>query len=162
MSPTNTLLRYYPVSKPKFEVKEIQKHISCTTQETYSPLHRRLFRASLWSYQHIRQGTGSSKIYWCSPTFTWKCFGNSLLLSRGMYLPQKLLNQYLRCGCIGKVIPLQALTGPDGSRSLLIQDFKTFGTWSWQGCQPYAPVAFTPRKYSWYSCLLEAESTPGS
>jgi hypothetical protein len=28
-------------------------------------------------------------------------------------------------------------------------------------CQPYTPVAFTPRKYSWYSFLLEAESTPG-
>jgi len=29
------------------------------------------------------------------------------------------------------------------------------------GCQPYAPAAFTPRKYSCYSFLLEAESTPG-
>ena len=29
------------------------------------------------------------------------------------------------------------------------------------GCQPYSPVAFTPRKNSWYSFLLEAESTPG-
>jgi len=29
------------------------------------------------------------------------------------------------------------------------------------GYQPYAPAAFTPRKYSWYSFLLEAESTPG-
>ena len=29
------------------------------------------------------------------------------------------------------------------------------------GCQPYAPTAFTPRKYSWYSFMLEAESTPG-
>jgi len=29
------------------------------------------------------------------------------------------------------------------------------------GCQPYAPAAFTPRKYSWYSFLLEADSTPG-
>jgi len=25
----------------------------------------------------------------------------------------------------------------------------------------YTPAAFTPRKYSWYSFLLEAESTPG-
>jgi len=25
------------------------------------------------------------------------------------------------------------------------------------GCQPYAPAAFSPRKYSWYSFLLEAE-----
>ena len=34
----------------------------------------------------------------------------------------------------------------------------TFDTW---GCQPHAPAAFTPRKYSWYSFSLEAESTPG-
>ena len=36
------------------------------------------------------------------------------------------------------------------------------GTWRWKDCQPYAPAAFTPRKYSWYSFLLEAESTPGA
>jgi hypothetical protein len=29
------------------------------------------------------------------------------------------------------------------------------------GGKPYAPAAFTPRKYTWYSFLLEAESTPG-
>ena len=36
------------------------------------------------------------------------------------------------------------------------------GTWRWQGCQPYAPAAFTPclRQYLWYSFLLEAELTP--
>jgi len=29
------------------------------------------------------------------------------------------------------------------------------------GSQPYASATFTPRKYFWYSFLLEAESTPG-
>jgi hypothetical protein len=39
----------------------------------------------------------------------------------------------------------------------------TFGTWKWWGCQPQAPAAvFTPRRCSWYSFLLGAESTPGS
>jgi hypothetical protein len=28
----------------------------------------------------------------------------------------------------GKAIPLQALTGPEGSRRLRLPDFKTFGT----------------------------------
>ena len=37
----------------------------------------------------------------------------------------------------------------------------TFGTWRWWGCQPHAPAAFTPRKCSWYSFSLGAESTPG-
>ena len=61
----------------------------------------------------------------------------------------------------GKAIPLQAWTGPEGSRRLRLPDFKTVGTWRWEGCQPYTPADFTPRKYSWYSFLLEAESTPG-
>jgi hypothetical protein len=43
-----------------------------------------------------------------------------------------------------KVIPLQALTGPEGSRRLRLPDFKKIGTRRWQGCQPYAPAAFTP------------------
>jgi hypothetical protein len=54
-------------------------------------------------------------------------------------------------------MPGQALTVPGGWDS----DFKTIGIWRWQDCQPCAPAAFTPRKYSWYSFLLEAESTPG-
>jgi hypothetical protein len=61
----------------------------------------------------------------------------------------------------GKAIPLQALTSPEGYRRLRLPDFKTIGTSKWQRCQPYAPAAFTPSKYSWYSFLLEAESTPG-
>jgi hypothetical protein len=56
-----------------------------------------------------------------------------------------------------RAIPLQALTGPEGSRRLRLPDFKTIGTWRWQGCQPYAPTAFTPWKYSWYSFLSETD-----
>jgi hypothetical protein len=65
-----------------------------------------------------------------------------------------------KCTSKGKAIPFQALPGPEGSRRVRLSDFKTIGTLRWQGCQPYAPAAFTPRKYSWYSFLLEAESTP--
>jgi hypothetical protein len=61
----------------------------------------------------------------------------------------------------GKTIPLQALTGPEGSRRLRLPDFKTIGTWRWQGCQPCSQAAFIPRKYSWYLFLLEAELLPG-
>jgi len=31
----------------------------------------------------------------------------------------------------GKAIPLQAWTGPEGSRRLILLDFKTIGTWMW-------------------------------
>jgi hypothetical protein len=40
----------------------------------------------------------------------------------------------------GKAIPLQVLTGSEGSRRLRLPDFKTIGTRRWQGCQPYAPA----------------------
>ena len=43
----------------------------------------------------------------------------------------------------GKAIHVQAWTGPEGSRRLRLPDFKTFGTWRWDGSQPYAPAAFT-------------------
>jgi hypothetical protein len=33
---------------------------------------------------------------------------------------------------------------PTGFQEVEAPDFKTFGTWKWQGCQPYAPVAFAP------------------
>ena len=36
----------------------------------------------------------------------------------------------------------------------------TFGTWRWWG-RPHAPAVFTPRKYSWYSFSLGADSNPG-
>jgi hypothetical protein len=51
----------------------------------------------------------------------------------------------------GKAVPLQAWSGPEGSRKLRFPDFMTTAQNS---------AAFTPRKYTWYSFLLEAESTP--
>jgi hypothetical protein len=60
--------------------------------------------------------------------------------------------------CKGKAVPLQAWSGPEVSRKLRFPDFMTTAP---DGGQPYAPAAFTPRKYTWYSFLLEAESTPG-
>jgi hypothetical protein len=49
--------------------------------------------------------------------------------------------QYILRACKGKgkAIPLQAWTGPEGSRRLRLPDFKTIGIWRWQGCQPYRP-----------------------
>ena len=50
--------------------------------------------------------------------------------------------QYIK----GKAIPLQAWTGQEGSSRLRFPDFKTIGTWRWQGCQQHAPAAFTPQE----------------
>jgi hypothetical protein len=65
-----------------------------------------------------------------------------------------------RCGLVSgkgksKPIPLQALTDPEGSRRLRLPGFKTIGTCRWQGCQPYAPAAFTPRAIVWPEGLCQ-------
>ena len=51
----------------------------------------------------------------------------------------------------GKAVPLQAWSGLEGSRKLRFPDFMTTA-------QDGPKAAFTPRKYTWYSFLLEAES----
>jgi hypothetical protein len=43
----------------------------------------------------------------------------------------------------GKAVPLQAWSGPEGSRKLRFPDFVTTAQ---EGGKPYAPAAFTPRK----------------
>ena len=53
----------------------------------------------------------------------------------------------------GKAVPLQAWSGPEGSRKLRFPDFMTTAQ---EGGQPYSPAAFTTRKFSWYSVMLEA------
>ena len=63
--------------------------------------------------------------------------------------------------CKGKAVPLQAWTGPEGSRNLRFPDFVTTAQDGGKVVSLLAPAAFTPRKYSRYSLLLEAESTPG-
>ena len=62
----------------------------------------------------------------------------------------------------GKAIPVQAWTGPEGSRRLSLPDFLRKSTH--EGGKVVSHMhrpPLPPRKYSWYLFLLEAESTPG-
>jgi len=60
----------------------------------------------------------------------------------------------------GKSVPLQAWSGPEVSSNLRFADFMTAQDGG-KVVRSYTPAAFTPRKCSWYSFLLGAESTPG-
>jgi len=53
---------------------------------------------------------------------------------------------FFKVSCKSKAISLQAWTGPGGSRSLKLSDFKTIGAWRWLGCQAYAPATLTPHE----------------
>jgi len=60
-----------------------------------------------------------------------------------------------------KSVLLQTWSGPEGSRKLRFPDFMTTA----QGVGKVASLTYRqpliPRKYNWYTFLLEAESTPG-
>jgi hypothetical protein len=56
----------------------------------------------------------------------------------------------------GKAIPLQASTGPESSRRLRLKSAQEGGEVVSHTHRP----PLSPRKYSWYSFLLEVESTP--
>jgi len=60
----------------------------------------------------------------------------------------------------GKAFLLQAWTGPEGSRKLRFPDFMTMAQDGGKVVSLTHQLPL-PRKYSWYSFLLEAESTPG-
>ena len=66
-----------------------------------------------------------------------------------------------------KSTPVTGHAGPEGSSRVKAPRFLDNSIVMVVGCEPYAPAAFTPRsipgdrKHTWYSFLLEAESTPG-
>jgi len=58
--------------------------------------------------------------------------------------------------CVDSPVKSNPWTGHEDSRRLTLPDLMTVDTWRCQGCQPFTPATFTPRKYSWYSFLLQA------
>jgi hypothetical protein len=61
----------------------------------------------------------------------------------------------------GKSVLLQAWSGPEGSRKLRFPDFMTTAQDGGRVVSLTHRLPLPPRKYSWYSFLLEAESTAG-
>jgi hypothetical protein len=61
----------------------------------------------------------------------------------------------------GKAVPLEAWSGPEGSRKLKFPDYMTTAQNGGKVVSLTQRPLLPPRKCSWYSFLLEAESTPG-
>jgi len=63
----------------------------------------------------------------------------------------------------GKAISVQAWTGPEGFRRMTLSDFEIIGIYRLVRLSaPGTGRLYTPENISWYSFLLEAESTPGT
>jgi len=60
-----------------------------------------------------------------------------------------------------KAVPLQAWSGPEGSRKLRFPGFMITAQDGGKVVSLTHRPRLPPRKYSWYSFLLEVESTPG-
>ena len=60
-----------------------------------------------------------------------------------------------------KISPIAGPRCPEGSRKLRFPDYVTMAQYGGKVVSLTHRPLFTPRKYSWYSFLLEAESTPG-
>ena len=61
----------------------------------------------------------------------------------------------------GKAVPLQAWSGPEGSRKLRFPDFMTAAQDGGKVVSLTHRPPLPPGNNTWYSFLLEAESTPG-
>jgi hypothetical protein len=90
------------------------------------------------------------------------CFGPCAGPSSGHKIyEEKLYSVSHKIWYKGKAVPLQAWGGPEGSRKLRFPDFLTTAQDGGKVVSLTRLPHLPPRKYSWYSFLLEAESTPG-
>jgi len=60
-----------------------------------------------------------------------------------------------------KSSPVTGLEWPRGFQEVKFPIFYDNNAGGGKVCQPYAPAAFSHRKYTWYSFLSEAETTLG-
>ena len=112
-------LQSYILSEPHYIFRIAASVIRCTKLETFR---------QILPYCAI-------SISMFSPQY-WYCKGTIIVESAYNFQVRIHLIMDRLTPNTGKEIPLQAWTGPEGSRRLRFPDFKTIGTWRWQGCQP--------------------------
>jgi len=74
---------------------------------------------------------------------------------------QKLYTEILLTSCNKKFSPITVPRCPQGSRKLRFPDYVAMAQDGGKVVSLTHRPLFTPRKYSWYSFLLEVESIPG-
>jgi len=110
------------------------------------------------------------RLYYFIPKNPTTCIGirsnlqaNGLLQNLMVEMHNHFKNLMIHKGKVkGKSVTLQAFSGPEGSRKLRFPDYMTAAQDSDKFVSLTHRPPIPPRKCSWYSFLLEAESTPGS
>ena len=111
----------------------------------------------------IKYFWSQSHIFFCSPAMC------NIILGLDIKWP-KILHNFVKTGYIFHTvrreskssIPITGLERPWGFQEVEAPRFQDIRHTKVTRFQLYSPAAFTPMKYSWYSFLLEVESTPGS
>ena len=83
------------------------------------------------------------------------------IAANDLYLPYPKTDPPVFVKGKGKAVPLQASSGPEGSGKLRFPDFTTTAQNGGKVVSLTHRPPLPPGKYTWYSSLLEAESTPG-
>jgi len=83
------------------------------------------------------------------------------LVSYEMKPNKSLKFNCILCGVRNKISPTTGPRCPEGSRKLRFPDYVKMTQDGGKVVSLTHLPLFIPRKYSWYSFLLEAESTPG-
>ena len=134
------------------------------------PRDKKSFRVSFWARgpqfrkPWPRQGTGRSRCVGGGGGFKRSDFyksvtgtlgRNAVLLTGGSILRDLRVKKKK-----GKAVPLQAWSGPEGSRKLRFPDFVTAAQDGGKVASLTHRPPLTPRKCYWYLFPLEAESIP--
>jgi len=138
-------------------------HFACWITKARDTHSEYVILLSFLPQQWLRKRVSLSRLYVHCPSYYYTDFNITVTFVRDKNLEQTCSKENVLQFTSwqqskSKAVPLHTWSGPEGSRKLRFPDFMTMAQ---DGGQPYAPAAFTPRKYSWYSFLLEAESTPG-
>jgi hypothetical protein len=90
----------------------------------------------------------------------YKFFSSVIIISENIFF-HMLLRTFQNCGKV-KDIPVTGCEGPLGCETLRLPHFLDNQlTDGGEVVSHTCPLPFTPQEDSWYSFLLEAESTPG-
>ena len=148
-------LKLYPVNKC-----ERAFSYNVIPSLTHIIFSRILGASSPLCYKQLGRGWDTSK-HNCLVSYLF-CSRRHVSATVGRFQVSKMyIQETIQSMILKKAVPLQAWSGPEGSRKLSFLDYMTTAQDGGKTVSLTHRPHLPPRKCSWYSFLLEAESTPG-